>query len=66
MEIVVEGRALPLPGSAERALLAQLLLSPGRTIPASMLIDRLWADSTLPVDPTRAAVASGCHRLSVE
>jgi len=54
MEIVFEGRALSLPGSAERALLAQLLLSPGRTIPASMLIDRLWAESSLPVDPTNA------------
>src|SRR5262245_18556382 len=54
MEILVEGRALALPGSAERALLAQLLLSPGRTIPVSMLIDRLWAESTLPVDPTNA------------
>jgi predicted ATPase/DNA-binding SARP family transcriptional activator len=54
MEILFEGRALPLPGSAERALLAQLLLSPRRTIPASMLIDRLWAESTLPVDPTNA------------
>jgi DNA-binding winged helix-turn-helix (wHTH) protein len=54
MEIVAGGRALPLPGSAERALLAQLLLSPGRTIPASMLIDRLWAESAVPVDPTNA------------
>jgi predicted ATPase/DNA-binding SARP family transcriptional activator len=54
MEIVSEGSPLPLPGSAERALLAQLLLSPGRTVPASMLIDRLWAESTLPVDPTNA------------
>lgn len=54
MEIVFEGSALPLPGSAERALLALLLLSPGRTIPASMLIDRLWAESSLPVDPTNA------------
>jgi predicted ATPase/DNA-binding SARP family transcriptional activator len=54
MEIVLEGSALPLPGSAERALLAQLLLASGRTIPASTLIDRLWAESTLPVDPTNA------------
>ena len=45
---------MPLPGTAERALLAQLLLSAGRTIPASMLIDRLWAESSLPVDPTNA------------
>jgi predicted ATPase/DNA-binding SARP family transcriptional activator len=54
MEILVAGSALPLPSSAECALLAQLLLSSGRTIPASMLIDRLWAESTLPVDPTNA------------
>ena len=54
MEIVLEGSALPLPGSAERALLAQLLLAAGRTIPASLLIDRLWAESNLPVDPTNA------------
>ena len=54
MEIVLEGRAVALPGIAERALLAQLLLSPGRTIAASMLIDRLWTDSSLPVDPTNA------------
>ena len=45
---------MPLPGAAERALLAQLLLSPGRTIPATMLIDRLWSESTLPVDPVNA------------
>ena len=54
MEIVLEGRAVALPGIAERALLAQLLLSPGRTIAASMLIDRLWTESSLPVDPTNA------------
>ena len=54
MEITVDGTPVPLPGTAERALLAQLLLSPGRTIPASMLIDRLWAESTLPVDPMNA------------
>ena len=30
MEIAVDGAAVPLPGTAERALLAQLLLSPGR------------------------------------
>ena len=54
MEIAVDGTPVPLPGTAERALLAQLLLSPGRTIPATMLIDRLWAESTLPVDPMNA------------
>jgi predicted ATPase/DNA-binding SARP family transcriptional activator/tetratricopeptide (TPR) repeat protein len=54
MEIILDGTAVPLPGTAERALLAQLLLSPGRTLPASFLIDRLWAESTLPVDPMNA------------
>src|SRR5689334_2279067 len=54
MEIAVDGSPAPLPGTAERALLAQLLLSPGRTIPTTMLIDRLWAESTLPADPMNA------------
>ena len=54
MEMSLDDKTLALPGTAERALLAQLLLSPGRTIPASMLIDRLWAESTLPVDPMNA------------
>ncbi|HJQ88410.1 MAG TPA: BTAD domain-containing putative transcriptional regulator [Propionibacteriaceae bacterium] len=54
MEVTVGGAPVKLPGTAERALLAQLLLSPGRTIPATMLVDRLWSESTLPVDPMNA------------
>lgn len=54
MEMSVDGRAEKLPGTAERALLAQLLLAPGRTIAATLLVDRLWSESTLPVDPMNA------------
>lgn len=53
-EILVDGQPTPLPGGAERALLVLLLLSPGRTIPATTLIDRLWSESSLPVDPMNA------------
>lgn len=46
--------ARAIPGAAERALLALLLLSPGRTVPATSLIDRLWVESALPADPMNA------------
>ena len=54
MALSVDGRPAKLPGAAERALLAQLLLTPGRTIPATLLVDRLWSETTLPVDPMNA------------
>src|SRR4249919_2863864 len=54
MEALVDGVPAKLPGVAERALLVQLVLAPGRTIPATLLVDRLWSDSTLPVDPMNA------------
>jgi DNA-binding SARP family transcriptional activator len=54
MSMTVDGRSAKLPGAAERALMAQLLLAPGRTIPATLLVDRLWSESTLPVDPMNA------------
>ena len=46
-------RQLALPGAAERALLALLLLPPGRVVSATALIDRLWGDD-LPADPANA------------
>ncbi|WP_143056336.1 AfsR/SARP family transcriptional regulator [Pedococcus cremeus] len=54
MEVLVDGEPARLPGPAERALLAQLLLVPGRTVPATALVDRLWSGSSLPVDPVNA------------
>lgn len=48
-----DGQPLPLSGAAERALLALLLLSPGRMVTAAALIDRLWGED-LPADPANA------------
>jgi DNA-binding SARP family transcriptional activator len=38
----------------ERGLLALLLLSAGRTVAASSLIDRLWSETASPADPSNA------------
>src|SRR3954470_24714897 len=59
MEVLVDGAPAKLPGVAERALLAQLLLAPGRTIPATLLVDRLRSEATLPVDPMNALQIRG-------
>src|SRR3954453_23265985 len=53
LDITAAGRPLALPGAAERALLALLLLSPGRMVTANTLIDRLWGED-LPADPSNA------------
>src|SRR5688572_32165764 len=54
MQLRVNDEPAKLPGAAERGLLALLLLSPGRTVAASSLIDRLWSESALPADPLNA------------
>ena len=51
--VTANGQPLVLPGAAERALLALLLLSPGRTVTSNALIDRLWGEA-LPADPSNA------------
>jgi hypothetical protein len=54
MELRIGDAPAKLPGAAERGLLAVLLLSPGRTVAATSLVDRLWSESALPADPLNA------------
>lgn len=54
MQLRVDAVPATLPGAAERGLLALLLLSAGRTVTATSLIDRLWTESALPTDPLNA------------
>ena len=54
LQLRIDGAPVKLPGAAERGLLALLLLSAGRTVAASSLIDRLWSESALPADPLNA------------
>jgi predicted ATPase/DNA-binding SARP family transcriptional activator len=54
MQVRAAGGPVSLPGAAERALLALLLLSPNRTVAATTLVDRLWVDERLPADPLNA------------
>ncbi|MFG1621630.1 BTAD domain-containing putative transcriptional regulator [Kribbella sp. NPDC049227] len=52
LEIVVDGRPVPTPAPRLCTLLTTLLLRPHRVVPVGELIDRLWADETLPANPT--------------
>lgn len=54
LEIRLGAEPAPLPGAGERALLVLLLLSAGRTVPATTLVDRLWSTGTLPAYPLNA------------
>lgn len=54
LELRVDRRPARLPAPAERRLLALLLLAPGRTVPTSTLVDRLWSESALPDNPANA------------
>ena len=51
VEVRRDGRAVPVPGSPQRILLARLALSPGRPVPVTALVDLLWPD-----DPPANAV----------
>ena len=52
LELVVDGRVRPVPGAADRALLALLALA-GGTVSTDRLIDALWGQA-LPANPANA------------
>ncbi|MGQ0844249.1 MAG: ATP-binding protein [Sporichthyaceae bacterium] len=53
VELVADGRAVPVGGPKERALLARLALSAGAFLSVHQLIDDLWGQAR-PADPTSA------------
>lgn len=53
-EVSVDDGPVLISSAAERALLTLLLLTPNRSVSATTLIDRLWDEESLPVDPTNA------------
>jgi predicted ATPase/DNA-binding SARP family transcriptional activator len=63
LEVVVDGKPLPLGGTRERGLLALLALSPGQTMSTDRIIDSLWGED-LPANPSNAlqAVVSRLRR----
>src|ERR671915_424784 len=54
LQVLDEGRELPLGGAKQRALLALLLLDPNRVVARDCLIDELWGGS--PPDTARTAL----------
>lgn len=61
LEVQENGRALPLGGRRQRAVLAHLLLSPGSALSADLLIERVWGDAA-PV-AVRASLHTYVSRL---
>jgi DNA-binding SARP family transcriptional activator/tetratricopeptide (TPR) repeat protein len=60
-ELRVDGRPRPVPSSRQRALLAVLALSAGRTVPVETLIGLVWGEE-LPAQP-RATVHTLVNRV---
>ena len=54
LQVLDEGRELPLGGAKQRAVLALLLLDPNRVVSRDRLIDELWGAS--PPDTARTAL----------
>src|ERR687895_379023 len=56
LQVLDEGRELPLGGAKQRALLALLLLDPNRVVARDRLIDELWGGSPPDTAPTALQV----------
>jgi DNA-binding SARP family transcriptional activator/ABC-type branched-subunit amino acid transport system substrate-binding protein len=61
LEVVSDGKTLPLGGPRQRLVLAYLLLEANRVVPTDRLIDRLWGDE--PPDAARSALFAYVSRL---
>jgi DNA-binding SARP family transcriptional activator len=73
LEVLADGKPLPLPGHRQRCLLTLLLLRANQVVPADVLIDELWpGESTEPggaalqatVSRLRKALGGGAAQLS--
>jgi len=62
VEVVADGRTVPLRGTRERAVLARLLLAPGRVIARDTLVADLWPD-TPPEGGGTSALQAYVYRL---
>ncbi|MGQ0466316.1 MAG: BTAD domain-containing putative transcriptional regulator [Sporichthyaceae bacterium] len=62
VEIVVDGRVLPLGGTRERAVLARLLLAPRQVVAKDTLLAQLWPEAP-PERGGSAALQAYVHRL---
>ena len=70
LEVLEEGRPIPLPGPKARAVLALLLLDANRVVPLDRLVDGLWeeappetATKTLQVYVSQLRKALGAERI---
>lgn len=60
-EVLVDGRAVTVPGMRARSIVALLALAAGRAVSAQTLVDRVWGDD-LPANP-RASLHAAVRRL---
>jgi len=56
LQVLDEGRELPLGGAKQRAVLALLLLDPNRVVSRDRLIDEVWHTDPPPTAPTALQV----------